>query len=139
MVIVEVQRETIKGEKYAKEDGIRKKTSQGELEKEMIELIVKLSHIRQLLHREIKENQTQGWKVKKVKWPVVKLFEENIRESLRNLNHRMNAWVEKEKLKGVEFKQRSLTEEEVHYCEPEQGDILGEDNVEMRPIESLTY
>jgi hypothetical protein len=50
----------------------------------------------------------------------------------------MNAWIQKEKLRGVEFKQSSLTEEEVHYCEPEQGDILGEDDVERRPIESLT-
>jgi hypothetical protein len=45
---------------------------------------------------------------------------------------------EKEKLRGAEFKLRPLTEGKVHYCEPEQGDILGEDDVEMRPIESLT-
>jgi hypothetical protein len=28
-------------------------------------------------------------------------------------------------------------EEGVHYCEPEQGDILGEDDVERRSIENL--
>ena len=28
-------------------------------------------------------------------------------------------------------------EERVHYCEPEQGDILGEDDVEKRSIEDL--
>jgi hypothetical protein len=33
----------------------------------------------------------------------------------------------KEELKGVEFRQRPLTEEEVHLFEPEQRDILGED------------
>jgi len=32
----------------------------------------------------------------------------------------------KKELRGVEFIQRSLTEEEVHLCEPKQGDIPGE-------------
>jgi hypothetical protein len=50
----------------------------------------------------------------------------------------MNAWMQKEELRRAEFKQRPLTEEEVHYCEPEQGDVFGEDYVERRHIESLT-
>jgi hypothetical protein len=39
------ERSHIRGEKYAKEDGIRKNMSQGELDKEIIELRVQLSHI----------------------------------------------------------------------------------------------
>jgi hypothetical protein len=112
--------------------------SQEEYDREMDELKERLNVIHMLLQEKMKENQRQGWKVKKVKWPVVQLFEEKLREILRNLKHRMNAWVEKEKLRGVEFRLRPLTEGKVHYCEPEQGDILGEDDVERRHVESLT-
>jgi hypothetical protein len=35
-----------------------------------------------LLQRKIEENQRQGWKVKRVKWPVMQLFEEKLRKRL---------------------------------------------------------
>jgi hypothetical protein len=59
-------------------------------------------------------------------------------EKIRELKQRMNALMQKEKLIGVEFRYRPLTTKEgVHYCEPEQGDILGEDDVERRLVDSL--
>jgi hypothetical protein len=85
----------------------------------MDELKERFNVIHMLLQEKMKENKRQGWKVKKVKWPVAQLFEEKLRESLRNLKHRMNAWVEKEKLRGDEFRQRPLTEERVQFCELE--------------------
>jgi hypothetical protein len=56
---------------------------------------------------------------KRVKWPVMQLFEEKLRKGLEELKHRLNSLMQKEKLKGVEFKLRPLTEGGVHYCEPE--------------------
>jgi hypothetical protein len=91
-----------------------------------------------LLQKKIEENQRQGWNLKKrVKWHVMQLFARKLRRSLRSLKHRLSALLKKEKLRGVEFRQRSLTEEEVHFCEPEQGGILGEDEEEERHVESL--
>jgi hypothetical protein len=52
----------------------------------------------------------------------------------------MSASLKKEKLRGTEFRQRAVVEEEVHYCEPEKGSFLGEDDdgdVEGRLVESL--
>ena len=44
----------------------------------------------------------------------------------------------KEKLRGAEFRYKPLIiEERFHYCEIEQGDILGEDDVEKRFIEDI--
>jgi hypothetical protein len=56
---------------------------------------------------------------------------------LRRLKHRLSVFLKKEKLKGVEFGKRSLAEERFHFCEPEYGGILGEDEEEERPIGSL--
>jgi hypothetical protein len=39
--------------------------------------------------------------------------------------------MKEEKLRVVEFRQRSMTEEEVHLCEPEKGLFLDEDMVNM--------
>jgi hypothetical protein len=81
-----LERSHIRGEKDAKADGIRKKMSQGDLGKEMIELRVQLNHIRQLLQRDIKENPRQGWSMKtRVKWPIMQLYEEKLRERLEKL------------------------------------------------------
>jgi len=44
------------------------------------------------------------------------------------LKHRLSDLVNKEKLRGAEFRQRSLEEERVHFCEPEQGLFLGEED-----------
>jgi hypothetical protein len=48
--------------------------------------------------------------------------------------------MKEEKLRAAEFRQRIMTEEEVHFCELEQGSFLGEDDdgdVDERPVESL--
>jgi hypothetical protein len=37
--------------------------------------------------------------------------------------------LKKEKFGGAEFRKMSVAEEGVHFCEPEQGDILGEDDM----------
>jgi ribosomal protein L29 len=131
----------IRGKKYAKEDGMRK-MSQEEIDRELDELRIKLNYLRQLLQRKVKENQRQGWNMKKkVKWPVKLLFEDliekKLKETLEELKQRMNDWMQKEKLRGAEFKQRPLTEEEVHYCEPKQGDIHGEEDEEEERLTTI--
>jgi hypothetical protein len=50
------------------------------------------------------------------------------------LRRRLKNWMRKKELRGVEFIQRSLTEEEVHLCEPEQGDIPGEKDEEYERL-----
>jgi hypothetical protein len=45
--------------KYAKEDGIRKRMSQEELDREMVELNIQLSYMEQLLQSKVKENQRE--------------------------------------------------------------------------------
>jgi hypothetical protein len=86
--------------------------SQEEIDKEMIELRVQLSHIRQLLQREIKENQRQGWSMKKrVKWPVMQLFEEKLRERLEKPKAENECLDREGETQRSEFKQRPLTEE----------------------------
>jgi len=67
------------------------------------------------LLQESNEDQRQGWNVrKKVKWPIMHLFmrklmhkmnvflriEENLK---RKRKHILSAWMEEEKLRGVEF------------------------------------
>ena len=37
--------------------------------------------------------------------------------------------MKKEKFGGAEFRKMSVAEEGVHFCEPEKGDILGEDDM----------
>ena len=93
----------------------------------------------QLLQRKVNENQRRGRSIKKpVKWLVVQLFVNKLRKILREMKHRSNDLKKKEKLRGVEFRFRLLTEKEVfHYCEPDQGDILGEDDVKRRSIVDL--
>jgi hypothetical protein len=43
----------------------------------------------------------------------------------------LSALLKEEKLKATEFRHRSMTDKEVHMCEPKQGSILGEDDDEM--------
>jgi hypothetical protein len=40
---------------------------------------------------------------KRVKWPVLKLFERNLRKILRSSKHMMSDLMGKEKLRGAEF------------------------------------
>jgi len=115
--------------------------SQEEFDREMIEIKGKLSYMMKLLQEEeMQENQRRGWSMKKpVQWLVVQLFVNKLRKILREMKHRSNALNKKEKLRGDEFRYIPLTEKEgFHYCEPEQGDILREDDVERRSIVDLT-
>jgi hypothetical protein len=57
--------------KDSKENGMRKRMSQEEYGKEMDELNERLIFMPMLLHKKVKENQRQGWRVKKVKWLVM--------------------------------------------------------------------
>jgi hypothetical protein len=102
----------------AREDG-KKRMSDEEFNREMIELKVRLNYVEQLL-QEYEENQRCGWIMKKkARWPIKQLI-------AREQRHRLKACLKKvEALKIVEC------EVEVHYCEPEQGSILGEDDDEM--------
>jgi hypothetical protein len=63
------------------------------------------------------------------KWPIVQLFAINLR-------HRMNFWLKiEERLREAEYKKSLEVGQVVHFCEPEQGTILGEDEYgdEERP------
>jgi hypothetical protein len=55
------------------------------------------------------------------------------------LRHGKNAQLKDENIKGVELEYRVTFEGEVHFCEPEQGSILGESNedAKRRSIEDL--
>ena len=109
-----------KKRKYAKVDGIRKRMSQEEINREMAEINIQLSYMEQQLQSKVQKNQRQGWSMKKkFKWPVTQLFEEKMRKGLEELKHRLNFLMQKEKLKGVEFRFRPLTKAGVHYCETE--------------------
>jgi hypothetical protein len=70
---------------------------------------------------------------------MMQLFVRNMRiKILRILKHKLSSWMNKEKLRGSEFRQRSLAEEEFHFCELEQGSILDEDDKKIEiPIESI--
>jgi hypothetical protein len=116
------------------------RSNQDRFDRRLAEIEVQLEVMEQLLQRKVDANQRRGWSMKKpVQWPVVQLFIKKLRKILREMKHRSNALKKKEKLRGVEFRFRPLTEKEgFHYCEPEQGDILGEDDVERRSIVDLT-
>jgi hypothetical protein len=86
-----------------------------------------------LLH-ESEENQILGWNVNKnIKFPIRYLF-------INKLRHKLSSSLKEQKLKGVNFRQRSRTKGEVHFYELEKGLFLGENDDgddEVRPIESL--
>ena len=88
---------------------------------------------------------------RKVKWPIMHLCMKKLMHKMnvfltteeklkKKRKHKLSAWIEEEKLKAVEFKQRTMTKEEVHICEPKQGLFLGEEDdgdVEKRLVKSL--
>jgi hypothetical protein len=77
-------------EEYAKADG-KKRMSDEEFDKEMVELKAQLNYVKQLLQKKVDENHRQGWNVrKKVKWPIVHLF-------MKKLMHMMNVFIKIEK------------------------------------------
>jgi len=125
-----------KGNKDANEKSI-KRMIQEEVDREMVELRIQLNYIGQFLHIKIEENQRQGWNVRKrFKWLVMQLFARKPRRILEILNCRLSDLLKKQKLIGVEFKDKPLAKEEVHFFEQEKGDILGEDDGEKH--ETLT-
>jgi len=74
---------------------------------------------------------------KNVKRPITQLF---ARKPRQRLKHRLSVCMKEEKLRVVEFREGSMTEGEVHFCELEQGIFPGEDDdgdVDGRTIESL--
>ena len=94
-----------------------KKESARELELvefKLVKIRQRLGELKELLQKKIEEC---GWRIrKKAKWPIRKLQE-------RNLKYRLKVSIKNEvKLKEVEY------EVEVHYCEPEQGKMLGEED-----------
>ena len=106
--------------------------NQEDFDREMTEIIGELTYMEKLLQKKVDVNQKRGWNMKKpIRWPVVQLFVQELRNNLRKMK-------KKEKLREVEFRYKPLTtQERVHYCEPEQGDILGEDDIQKRSIEDL--
>jgi hypothetical protein len=77
--------------------------------------------------------------VKKVKWPVVQLFEKKLRKILRDLKHMMSAWVKKEKIRGVEFILRPLTKKFTIVNQRKGEDPLrGENEVKMRDLQEVS-
>ena len=75
-----------------------------------------------LQENEGEEHQRGGWSMEeKFRWLVMKQFEKKLREILKSMKHKLNIWMKKEELIGVEFRQ-------ISFCEPEKGDIpIGED------------
>ena len=90
----------------AKENG--KRMSQEEIDKEIAEMKEQLDALRRILE----EIQRQDWVLKKkpVKWHKLQ----------RRLQHRQEKWL-MEKLRENEL------EMEVSICEPEHGEVMGED------------
>jgi hypothetical protein len=69
---------------------------------------------------------------------ILQLFSRNIRRSLRRLKNRLSVLMKEEKLRGDEFRNKSREWEGVHFCEPEKGSLLDEeDEEEEGPVESL--
>jgi hypothetical protein len=54
-----------KGKNGSKENGIRRRMSQEEIDREMVELKAQINNIRELLQNKIEENHRQGGNVKK--------------------------------------------------------------------------
>lgn len=83
----------------------------------MAEIRERLGELKELLQKKIEEC---GWRIrKKTKWPIRKLQE-------RNFKYRLKVLVKNQvKLREAEY------EVEVHYCEPEQGQMLGEEDDEV--------
>ena len=85
----------------------------------MVKLRAQIKHLEQLLQKEIREDLKYGVNVKKrVKWPVMRLFSKKLMQN-------MSIWMKEEKKTS-----RSKHREEVHFCEPEEGSILGKDDDE---------
>ena len=87
------------------------------VEFKLAEIRERIGELKELLQKKIEEC---GWRIrKKAKWPIRKLQE-------RNLKYRLKVSVKNEvKLKEVEY------EVEVHYCELEQGNVVGEEDDEV--------
>ena len=80
----------------------------------MVELRAQINHLEQLIQKEIREDLEYGVDVRKsVKWYVMGLFSKKLMQN-------MNIWMKKENKTS-----RSKHKEEAHFCEPEEGSILG--------------
>lgn len=98
-----------------------RKMNDEEFEREMVEIEVHLDMLMKLLQRKMEEDWRQGWNVrKKVKWPIVKLYK-------RKLKHRLDAWIKGEDLKEDGYIKSLEVGPTVHFSEPEQRIILGEE------------
>ena len=107
--------------------GLEERSHKGEKVRahQMDEFNVKLDILEILLQKQMQEYHKCGWIfVKKVKWPIMELYERKCRNWL-------SAWLnmEEKNISKVEYGHRFIAEvTEVHICEPEQGRILGEDD-----------
>ena len=92
----------------------RKRMSDEEFDREIVEMKIHLSVLMELLH-ENEEDQRYGWILRKrrVKWPMLQV----------KLKHRLSAWLRKE-LRETEYELRGCI------CEPKQGPILREESKE---------
>jgi hypothetical protein len=82
--------------------------------------------VKKILHKKVNEDLRQGWNVrKKVKCPIVHFFMNKlmhimnafIKSEEKLKRHKLSALLKKEKLKAVDFRQRSMTDKEFHMCE----------------------
>ena len=101
--------------------GLEERSHKGEKVKisELVEVKMKISILDKLLQEQEETYQWHGWKLrKKVTWPVIELYEGNIRHRLKE-----------EYISEAKHGQRSISEEEkAHICEPKQGTVLHEDD-----------
>jgi hypothetical protein len=78
---------------------------------------VHLDVMMELLQESEKDHGYRWTLQKRVKWNLLEV----------KLKHRMNTHWRKEKLKGVELKWRLTIEGGVHFCEPREESLVGED------------
>jgi hypothetical protein len=94
--------------KSAKEVG-KGNMSDEEFDREMVELKKQISVINEFLQESDEDHRCRWTMRKKVKWNIFYV----------KMKHRLNAWLRKEELGATEMR--------LHYCEPKQGSIFGED------------
>jgi hypothetical protein len=61
-------------------------------------------------------------------------------ENMKKKKNKLSSWIEEEKLRRVEFRKKSVTEDEFNFCELEKGSFPGEEDdeyVEKRLVKSL--
>ena len=123
-----------KNKEDAKKNGLCKQLTDEEYEREKVEIEFHLELLRELLHRNKKDQRHGQTMRKKMKWQRLQekrnqQVNMQLTEELRNLEQMMSERLGCEELIEAEL------EMEVSICGPEQGEILGEEDNEKDLME----